>query len=103
MMALKRDGRLAFVDEPGPGDLVVHAELLNAYISQALHTEKSATVVFRARFERGGKAAGEEIIRGHFDTLNWFSTSDEILGIFNRAMQDALGALDRTIIARCAA
>jgi hypothetical protein len=100
---LKRDGRLKFAEGSDPGDLVVSVELIKAYIDAITGTEKSVTIVLRVKYSRGDVNLGEEVARGHVDTMNWAYGDGEIQSSFDSALEDALIGADRSILAHCKA
>ena len=99
---LKEDRRLLVDDNDKMPALVVNVDLVKAYIL-TMNTQKSANVVLRASYTRGGKDFGSDIARGRDTGANWANGEEEAQGALNRALVAAVWELDYEMVVRCRA
>ena len=102
LATMKQDPRLHFVDDDKDAEFALRIELVKAYV-MTMTTQKSANIVLRASYSRGGKELDTQVARGRDTGTNWANGADEAQGALNRAMSAAISELDNDIVARCQA
>ena len=97
------DSRLRFDyrrDQADPTDIVVEVEVLKVYLA-SLDIDKTADVVLRIRYRRGGVVLGEQIYRGAYASLQFSDGADEAMDALNHAMTIARDTVHRDILYEC--
>lgn len=102
LLTLDRDKRIAIADSAKDADLDLDVDLLKAYII-SITSDKSANVVVRVRYSRGGADAGERVIRGTETGWNWNNGAGEVKTALDDALEDLLKSLAQDVETRCAA
>jgi hypothetical protein len=100
LRTLSLDPRFVFVDSAAGADIVVNAELVNAYML-SITMDKSVSVVLRVRYAPQGKPVSEQVYRGVDTGTNWNSASGETQGAFDRALAQVIALVDADIDNRC--
>lgn len=100
LQSLNRDKRILISDKSEDSDLVLDIDILKVYVIN-ITTDKSANVVVRVHYSRGGVPLGDQVIRGVETGWNWANGSDETESAFDDALEDMLKSLDQDIESRC--
>lgn len=89
-----------FAAPPSPPQLSAAVVLRTAWVS-SIATAKTGNVVLSVRYERPGGLVKETLYRGAESDVNWNSSSDEIQGMIDSALDQIVDAIGRDVSELC--
>lgn len=102
LVTLQADRRWTLAERPEDADVIFDVEILKGYIFPVT-TSKSANLVLRVRYSQAGGPLGENVYRGHRESVNWASTREETQGLLNRALDTTVHLMKADLVKGCAA
>lgn len=103
MSSLAADGYRVDTSTPGSDQLMVHMELLKAYM-RAAGTSIATNIVVRITYLRAdGTSLGQQIYRGSDTSIDWVGGDGEINTDFRLATTDLLKQVAQNLSRYCAA
>jgi hypothetical protein len=100
--SLSRDQSVTLGTAPAPGDWVLNAELVKAYML-SLTSDKSTTLVLRVHYAKDGTPETQQIYRAGDSGWNWSSGEGETQSQFDTALAELVVQIDTDLRAKCAA
>jgi hypothetical protein len=102
LVTLQGDRRWSLADRPEDADVILEVEIVKAYIFPVT-SQKSANLVLRVRYSHAGGPLGENIYRGHRESVNWAGTREETQGLLNRGLATTVDLMKADLMKGCTA
>lgn len=104
LSSLERKGvTLSFADQPSsiaPGELSASLTLQTMWVA-SMATAKTGAVVIDAAYDRDGARLKDAHYRGAESDPNWFSSTDEVQGMIDSAMEQVLSQMTADLAILC--